>query len=240
MVGRDGALLILAANIRVSIQPEAQHAAVHIGLSPHRRMVIVGINHRNTLRAQTVEYFAFGARYRFHRAQHADVCRLRVINQRHIRARKPRQIVDFADMVHAHFEYSVMMRCGHAQQHQRQTNVVIKVALGSEYGVHRFGRSANFLGRLRERGQRCSQNRCQHFLDRRFAIAPGDGNNRNGKTIAPFRCQSAQRQTCVVNADRLHHIGCLLGIQHHTDCASLQRLNCVNAPVKLGAAQRNE
>ncbi len=79
----------------------------------------------------------------------------------------PGQIVDFAGMVHAHFQHCVAMRRVHAQQHERQTDVVIEIAFGGENGViqTRFG----------------AQNLRRHFLDGGLAVAAGNGNDRNGK-----------------------------------------------------------
>ena len=118
------------------------------------------------------------------------------------------------------------MRPAQAQQHQRQSDVVVEVAFGLQHG--RVG--AGFH----------PQDGRQHFLHRGLAVAAGDGDDRNRETLAPGGGQPAKREPRVVDADGRVEFWRLRGVQHHAGCALLQGLGGESAAVELFAAQRDE
>ena len=106
--------------------------------------------------------------------------------QRHIRHRQPRQVFDFMQMVHAHFQHRITVMGVETQQHLRHANVVVEIALGGEHAV-----AVTTMRR---------QNGAQHFLDGGFAVAAGEGNNRQRKAAAP-----ELRELCVCPQRVTHH-----------------------------------
>jgi hypothetical protein len=83
--------------------------------------------------AQPGEDLALGQRHILHRAEAFEVGALGVVHQRHVGTREARQVVDLAGMVHAHLDHRGAMAWRAAQQHQRQADVVVEVALRRQH-----------------------------------------------------------------------------------------------------------
>ena len=218
--------LIVTAYCRRLLEAEIDHAAVCIGFAPQPGMRVIGVEYCDTGIRQAIEYLALGTCDIFNRAKETDMRGQGVVDHCHIGCGQARQVVDFACMVHAHFQYGVLMRLAQAQQHQRQADVVVEIAFGMEHGGVRSG--------VRP------QDRRQHFLDRGLAVAAGDGDHRNGEAPAPGGSQPAQCQAGIVDTDGGGHIGCLGLVEHRADRTLPQRLGGEPAAVELFAAQRDE
>ena len=77
--------------------------------APQRRVLVICVNNRRTARLQPGKDFTFGACHRFHRAQPLQMRAAGVGDQRHVRTGDMRQVIDFAGMVHAHFDHGITM-----------------------------------------------------------------------------------------------------------------------------------
>ncbi len=179
----------VAAHLRLVVEAEAQLPAVARKLAPDVRLRVVGIEHGDAAGCQANVDLALGQRHVLHRAESFEVRALRVVHQRHGRRREARQVVDLAGVVHAHLDHCRMMLRTQLEQGQRQSDVVVQVALGRQ---HTLGRAAEM----------CAQDRRAHFLDRGLAVAAGDAQERNRETAAPGGGELAQREARVIHRDQ--------------------------------------
>jgi hypothetical protein len=217
---------VLAAHGGGPADGEVDDRAAGIVLAPQVCMRVVGVEDGDAAVGEPVENLALGAGDRLDRAEEADVRGQRVVDERDVGARQPRQVVDLAGVVHAHLEHGEAVRRAQAQQHQRQADVVVEVAFGGEHRVITAGLDA--------------QDRRQHFLDRGLAVAAGHRDQRNREVRAPGGGEPAEREAGVVDPKRVADFGRLRAIEHDAGGALLQRLRAEGAAVEFFAAQRNE
>ena len=103
---------------------------------------------------------------------------LRIVDQRNSGLTNDGELSDLARMVHAHLDGGIAVSLAQLQQHQRHTDVIVQITARRQHTVAPSLRA---------------QNRRQHFLDRRLAIATGKSDQRNIEATAPMRTQRRQR-----------------------------------------------
>ena len=111
-------------------------------------------------------------------------------------------------MVHAHFDDSIAVRRRKLEQGQRQTDVVVEIAGGSQNG---------FCAELP------AQHRGQHFFDCGFAGGAGDAEHKRPHLHPPGMCQGLQRRQCVGHRKGVRQTGAV-GARHHRISAARQHL----------------
>ena len=82
-----------------------------------------------------------------------------------------REIVDFAEVIHTHFDHCITVRGTQPQQRQRHADVVVQITFCREHRFCRTGFDAQDGG--------------EHFLHGGFAVTAGHGDQGNVETIAP-------------------------------------------------------
>ena len=100
------------------------------------------------------------------------VLALRVVEHGDRRLRNLAELRGLADVIHADFEHCDQMHGAQTQHHQRQADVIVQIARGRQHPIDAV---------------RGAQDRRRHFLDRRLAIAPDNGDDRQRKAPAPER-----------------------------------------------------
>ena len=103
---------------------------------------------------------------------------LRVVHHRDRGPGEPREVVDLPLVVHAHLDHGEVMALAQLEQRERHADVVVEIALGREdllarAGVHR-------------------QDRRQHFLDGRLAVAAREADDRQREGRAPAGGEAAE------------------------------------------------
>ena len=119
------------------------------------------------------------------------------------------EVADFTRVVHAHFDDRSAMAAIEFEQGERQANVVVEITLCRQHSVAE--------GRFQDTGD--------HFLARRFAIAAGDGDQRQFKATAPVSGERAKRQTRVADDDEwqaaILDVGERIDVDHGSGGAAL-------------------
>ena len=102
-----------------------------------------------------------------------------IVDQRGIGAGDAGECIKLAEVVHAHFDNGITLLRPQGKQGERQADVVVEIAGGSQHG--RFAELA-------------AQNSGQHFLHRGFAGRAGDAEHQRVHRFAPSGSQGLQRR----------------------------------------------
>ena len=165
------------------LEGEIHHRAPGPLDTPQPGPRIVGVDHRHPRIGKVHEHAAFFRGDGFQCAHAGQMRALGVGDDGHRRLRQPGQRGDFARMVHTHFNDGSAMTGAEPQQGQRQTDVIVEIALRGQHGVAESG----------------TQDAGDHFLGRRLAIAAGDSDERQGEARTPGLRQQAERDACIGN-----------------------------------------
>ena len=141
---------------------------------------IVGVDERHAIGLEAGEDFALGPGNVRNTSQLAHMRAMGVVDERRVGPGYAAQIVDFPEMVHAHFDHRKMVPLAQLQQCQRHADVVVEIALGGQ-----------------DRGivvARGAQNGRRHFLHRGLAVGAGECHQPPPETIPPPARELAQGQ----------------------------------------------
>ena len=133
-----------------------------------------------------------------------------------------------AGMVHADFEHGDAMRSAQAQHHERQANLVVEVADRRE---HRIGSELD------------TQDRCDHLLNCRLAVAADNHDDRQHETPAPERGEPSQGRQRIGDREQAAVPGKRSGAvsgDDRRDGAALERLGHEIVAVEALALERDE
>jgi hypothetical protein len=159
------------------------------------------------------------------------VLALRVVDQRHRRARHARHAGDLARVVHAELEHRGAVPGRQPEHGQRHADLVVQVAARSQAGV------------VAVRGR---QDRGQHLLDRGLAVAAGHRDHRQREAGAPGGGQVGERRQRVVDHQHRHRHrrrgrpGQRPAVHQQRAGTRAQRLGDEFVAVEALAAQRDE
>ena len=150
-------------------------------------MQVVGIYYRHAVASQAGEDLAFGTGDIRYRTKAGEMGALGIVDQGNRWSGDIGQVGNFARMVHAHFDHGAVMFATQLQQGQWQADIVVEIAGRGQHAV------------LAEVG---TQNRGAHLLDGCLAVAAGDANQRQVKTLAPMRRELPESQAGVDNGNQ--------------------------------------
>ncbi len=171
------------------VQREIDDAVAGRRDAPDARVGIVGRKHGDAFGRQRVNHACMFERDRFDRRHEFLMLALRVVHHGDRRLGDLREQRRFARMIHAEFDHRQLM-CGvQTEQRERQADVVVEIARRRETRV------------CADRG---GEDRRDHFLDRRLAVAAGHGDERHAELAPPAARQRAERDARVRHAKRGH------------------------------------
>ncbi len=171
------------------IQSEVDDAIAGCRDAPDARVGIVSRKYRNTFRRQRVNHACMFERDGFDRRHEFLMLALCVVHHRDRRLGDLREQRGFVRMVHAKFNHRQLMRGLQTEQRERQANIVVEVASSREACI---------------RADRSGEDRRDHFLDRRLAIAPRHSDERHAEFAPPAARQCAERDTRIGHAQSRH------------------------------------
>ena len=216
----------VAAGDRAAAQAEVELAACARAAAEKVSVRVVRIDHRDAFVAQSVVDRGVLGRDVLDRAHELEVLALRVVDQRHRRARDLGEVRDLAPVVHAELDRAPAVRMAQAEQRERQPDVVVQVAARGQHG---------FFTRM------LPEDRRQHLLDRGLAVRAGDGNERRREARAPVAREIAEAAARVVDHQcRQRVLAAILAVDHRR--RGLRRRHCLQkiVAVEALAAQRDE
>ena len=163
--------------ITVGARGESHHAP-HLQppqfFAPKIMEAVIGVQHRDSVRAETLENLGFGCGHALQVGQAGQMRRRDIVDERDIWARQAGQIRNFAGVVHAHLDDRVGVRFAQAQQRQRHAPLVV------ETGARREAIAAGVENRRDQRG------------DGGLAVAASDRHHRQVEAPPPVRAERAQ------------------------------------------------
>ena len=112
----------------LTVDPEIDLLPACRKLAPQRRKALIGVDYRRALRLEILVEFALGAGDRFFGREERHMGASGVVDERYIGRGEPRQIADFASVIHAHLDHRETVIGLQLQQHERHTDVVVEVA----------------------------------------------------------------------------------------------------------------
>ena len=142
-------------------------------------MRVVGVDDGGSARTQREDRVRVLGGHFLHAGHEFLVLALRVVDDRDRRLRDRAQLARLAAMVHAEFDHGRAMRLAQAQQAQRQSDRVVEIALRGQHGGVAVVRA---------------EDRRDHFLHRRLAVAADDDRQRDVELAAPERREAAERR----------------------------------------------
>ena len=163
------------SRIHRSVQAEFMrwHATRLRTLTPDGCVFIIRWEHHRATGHHAVDHIGVLLRYGFDGLHEFLVLALCIVDDRHGRCGNRRQLCGFSRMIHTQLDDRRTVRGIQIQQSQWQANVVVQIATSRQIVIRK--------GRLHDR--------CEHFLDRGFAIATGHHRQRQIKLRAPVLCQ---------------------------------------------------
>src|SRR5690606_26119218 len=142
--------------------------------------------HRDTVGAERLQHGTVLGRGGRRTVQELLVLALRVVDQGDGRRRQAGEPGDLADVVHAELDYRGAVPGLERQQRERDADVVVQVAAGGERGLAEVG----------------GEDRGDHLLDRRLAVAAGHGDERQVEAAPPAGGDPSERLATVRHQQR--------------------------------------